>query len=123
MSFHKEQISYQDAVAQIGNYSYALLYNYSEMKLCSAGDITEKDLSECTEARFFRPDGEIHLLTPEEKAVLVTDGDEAHVLTESYKLAERFQFDGKKTVEIRKYLEPDKDGQMRVVLTRRAGLR
>ena len=123
MSCYTELISYIDAVSQTGNYTYALLYNYSEMKLCNASDVSETDLSECMEARFFSQDAELHLLPTEARAVVIKDRDQKNMLTESYELADRYQIDGKKTVEIRKYLEADQDGQMRVVLTRLVDLR
>lgn len=124
MSYKVEEMDYNSALETVKNYSYVLLYKYSALELRKAGDIGESDWTECYEARAFDQSGELHLLLGDEKkAYVVEDTDDSCVLTSEYELSGKYKADGQKTVVVKQYLEADHDGQMRIVLTRLAGIK
>ena len=124
MGYQKVHMNYEEAITEIGKYKYALLYGISSIKLCHPGDVTGELRKECYEARFFREDGELHFFGDNlEQVVSVSDQGSEDTLNELYVLANRFNLDNKKLVEVKKYLETDQDGQMRVVLTRLSDLK
>ena len=114
-----ESVSIEKAFADKDSYPYALLYCYSNVKLCRTSDLSESDLDECREARFFGPEAELHVLAEENRAVLVTETGQGAVLDKVYELSKRFT-EGRGCGKVRQYLKADEDGQMKVVLTRLA---
>lgn len=108
-------------------YPYALLYCYSEVVLCETSELTDKVWDECREARFFGQEAELHIFPDEGRAVLVTDnedsdGSDLYILDRSFELNKRFGAGRWSSVKVRYYLADDEDGQMRIALTRLAGL-
>lgn len=114
--------SIRDALAEKDKYPYVLLYCYSDVRLCRTSDLSGNDLDECREARFFGPEGELHVLAEENRAVRVTETGQMSVLDKLYKLSKRFSKDWD-CVKVRHYLEADEDGQMQIVLTRLADVK
>ena len=124
MSYRVEKLDYYQAMDTVKNYSYVLLYKYSALELRKADDIRESDWTECFEARAFDQSGELHLLMEEEKkAFVVQDTDDKCVMSTEYELSGKYKADGHKAVVVKQYLEADHDGQMRIVLTRLAGIK
>lgn len=101
------------------SYKYALVYCLSEVKLCRTEQLKDADFEECTEARFFSEDRELHLFETEEGmcAVEVFDDGVSDFVLKKYKLASRFSENGK-TLVVKEYLNYDEDGQAVVGLTR-----
>ena len=104
-------------------YKYALVYRLSEIKLCKTEQLTDADFDECTEARLFSADRELHLFETEEGmcAVEVADDGASECILKKYELASRFSKEGK-TLVVKEYLDYDEDGQAVVCLTRLADL-
>ena len=105
------------------NYTYALVYGLSEVKLCEMRFLKDSDLKECREARFFSVDKEFHLFETEEgmAAVVVTEEDGTDYILKKYELAPKFSEAGN-VLLVKEYLDYDEDGQAVVGLTRMVGL-
>lgn len=126
MAYNVEKVDVNFKELQPGdvkNYTYALLYRLSEVKLCKTEQLMDSDLKECIEARFFSEDRELHWFETEDGmcAVEVTDDGTTDYILKKYKLAPKFSGEGKILV-VKEYLDYDKDGQAVVGLTRLAGL-
>lgn len=118
-----EFMSVEEAYSGKGRYPYAILYCYSGVKLCETSEVSDKDLEECREARFFGPFGELHVLPEEGRAIDVTETGATAVLDKEYYLSKKFGAGKWNQVKIRQYLEADEDGQMAIVLTRLMSLK
>ena len=129
MNYILKNPEYTDALSDVGKYPFVLLYKYSEIKLCHTDEVLDEDWAECMEARVFSDQVELHLFPQEQKAILVSDRQDDDedakgqgcIQTEYY-LDKAFRFGEFTRVKIRQYIEADEDGQMRVTLTRLAGL-
>ena len=83
MMYKTEILSLEEAKNTLDEYAYALLYRVSDMVLLPADQITEKDWQECTEARVFREDAELHvLLDGETKVIRVCDEEKEGSVSE-----------------------------------------
>lgn len=124
MSYIVEKIEFSKACAKIPEYEYALLYMISEIVLTKTDSLAEINWAECTEARFFSEDKELHFfeVDGEMQAVEVSDGDGQDEVVKEYELAGKFQAIGK-TVLVKEYIDYDEDGQANVVLTRLQGIK
>ena len=101
-------------------YTYALLYYMSEVKLISWKEQREKiDFSQLLEARFFQKEKELHYFQEEEKAVAVEvrEKENAEFIEENIILGKNFT-DAGNYLKVRKYIDYDEDGQAHVALTR-----
>lgn len=128
---------------EIQSFDYALLYRFSECKLCKAETLTASDWNECMEARLFGRQKEFHVFPQEEYGILVEDQEEdrqssdsetaemtsgsetGQLWREAVRIERRYRLahtDTWKTVVVYQYLEQDEDGQNRIVLTRLADL-
>ena len=119
---------------EIQSFDYALLYRFSECKLCKAETLTASDWNECLEARLFGRQKEFHVFPQEGYGILVEDKEEdrqssASETGQQWREAVRIERRGRlahtdtwKTVVVYQYLEQDEDGQNRIVLTRLADL-
>lgn len=58
---------------EIQSFDYALLYRFSECKLCKAETLTASDWNECMEARLFGRQREFHVFPQEGYGILVED--------------------------------------------------
>ena len=120
--------AYEDAVNQAGEYTYALLYRISDILLCRAQELKADDWKECTEARLFRMDAELHLFPGSRSAVCVSDkeGAQGSMLDRVYgagSLVKRSLGMKEADIVVRHYLEEDEDGQMTIALTRLVDIR
>ena len=121
MGYKFESISIDDVKTRLQNYDYALLYSISEKKLIPANQVTEADLDECMDARFFSSRGELHLFSENDvlKCVCLSD-DDVNTEDESVRvlpLENRFdELNGK--IGEKTYLAYDEDGQVHVKMTR-----
>ena len=124
MSYRFEKVEFSKACATIPEYEYALLYMISEIVLTKMDSLAEINWEECTEARFFSEDKELHFfeVDGEMQAVGVSDGDDQNQVVKEYELAGKFQAIGK-TVLVKEYIDYDEDGQANVVLTRLQGIK
>lgn len=124
MGYHTQSVTLQEAWASMHDYTYALLYKCSEIVLCETAELTDQDLDECMEARFFSDSMELHIFENENGmcAVRVTDTDENDVLIKEYELDSRFSGKGTKLLVVQEYIEYDADGQAFVGLTRLKGV-
>lgn len=124
MSYIVEKIEFLKACAKIPEYEYALLYMISEIVLTKTDSLAEINWAECTEARFFSEDKELHFfeVDGEMQTVEVSDGDGQEEVVKEYELAGKFQAIGK-TVLVKEYIDYDEDGQANVVLTRLQGIK
>ena len=61
---------------EIQSFDYALLYRFSECKLCKAETLTASDWNECMEARLFGRQKEFHIFPKEGYGILVEDKEE-----------------------------------------------
>ena len=79
---------------------------------------------ECTEARFFSEDKELHFFDVDGKkqAVAVSDEDGKDELVKEYEIAGKFGSIGS-SVFVKEYIGYDEDGQANVVLTRLQGIK
>lgn len=124
MGYHTQSVTLQEAWASMHDYTYALLYKCSEIVLRETAELTDQDLDECMEARFFSDNMELHIFENENGmcAVRVTDTDENDVLIKKYELDSRFSGKGTKLLVVQEYIEYDADGQAFVGLTRLKGV-
>lgn len=124
MSYKFEKVEFSKACTAIPEYEYALLYMISEIVLAKTDSIVEINWAECTEARFFSADKELHFfeVDGEMQAAEVSDGDGQDEMVKEYELAGKFQDIGK-TVLVKEYIDYDEDGQANVVLTRLQGIK
>ena len=107
---------------------------FSECKLCKAETLTASDWNECMEARLFGRQKEFHVFPQEGYGILVEDQEEdgqssdsetGQQWREAVRIERRYRLahtDTWKTVVVYQYLEQDEDGQNRIVLTRLADL-
>lgn len=136
MMYKTEILSLEEAKNTLDEYAYALLYRVSDMVLLPADQITEKDWQECTEARVFREDAELHvLLDGETKVIRVCDEEKEGSVSEedigltpiirTYYLSKQAAGGlpkGLSKVLVKQYLTLDEDGQVRIALTRLADI-
>ena len=119
------RISYPEidqAKTEIGRFDYALLYMFSEQKLCEVSELESVDWEECMEARFFKEDSELHLIFGDEPiAILVEEKEDSSYFDRTYALAPAYRNVGKRAI-VRCYTKPDEDGQQCVCLTRLVGI-
>ena len=123
MAYKLAEIEVSKALESRMSYEYALVYMLSEVILCKTEQLKELDFAECTEARFFSKDKELHLFETEEgmQAVEVSDEGTDDCMIKKYELAPKFSTAGKILV-VKEYLDYDEDGQAMVGLTRLVGL-
>lgn len=119
MAYKITELEASRALENRANYKYALVYMLSEVILCRTEQLKEADFRECTEARFFSPEGELHIFETEDgmQAVEVTDDGMEDCLLKKYELAPKFSEAGTVLV-VQEYLDYDEDGQAVVGLTR-----
>ena len=124
MGYLATPVTLQEAWASVYDYTYALLYKISEIRLCKTAELTETDLDECMEARFFSDSMELHLFEyqDEMRAVRVSDTDEKDIVIKEYELDSRFRTVGN-VLLVQEYIEYDTDGQAFAGLTRLKGVR
>ena len=124
MSYKLEKLEFSKACEKISEYQYALLYMISEVILNKTELLGEINWEECTEARFFSEDKELHFFDVDGKkqAVAVSDEDGKDELVKEYELAGKFRAIGS-SVFVKEYIGYDEDGQANVVLTRLQGIK
>ena len=123
-SFQKKKLNWEEAKGKTEDYPYALVYELSKVLFGRREDVAEKICwEECTEARFFGEDRELHLFEAngEKMAVEVWDGEQGEWILRAYELEGRFRKCGR-WLKVKEYLEQDEDGQMVTVMTRLAGV-
>ena len=78
MSYEIKRMSTEEARPHIPDYEYALIYLISEIILTKTDCISEINWEECTEARFFSEEKELHFFRRDGQmqAVEVRDKDE-----------------------------------------------
>ena len=126
LGYKAEEMTIEEAKSAVTDYSFALLYKISELRLCEAKSLRESDWDQCYEARLFREDEEIHLMIAEGRAVRITDSGDEDVLVKEYVLGRAGCRDmglTKGSLISKQYLEADEDGQMTVVVSRLAAIR
>lgn len=123
MGYTSTSISIQDAINQIPEYDYALIYNISSMQLCKTESLTDFNMAECLEARFFSGQKELHIFEGEagKEAVIINDSDPTYIITKKYELANKYQTAGK-YILVNEYISYDEDGQLFVEHTRLKGI-
>lgn len=123
MGYRAEKVDMPISVGQIQEFEYALLYGISDVKLARTEELEGIDWEECREARFFSKDRELHVFEvgDGQQAVLVSDDNEEDRIVKQYEMAPRFRGIGR-VLDVVEYLIYDEDGQMRVGLTRLAGV-
>lgn len=121
--YTREKISVQEAINHISEYDYALIYNISSMKLCKTEKLTDFDIGECLEARFFSGQQELHIFDGEEgkEAIIIHDSDPEYIITKKYELANKYQTEGK-YILVNEYISYDEDGQLFIEHTRLKGI-
>ena len=122
-------VSYEEAKSIISETSYALLYKIEEIELhkMNAGEDIDALLMECYDARFFNDNCEVRLLRESVEggssawisAFIIEEPKGSPCVSQDkvYTLDNQYQKMGK-TVTVRQYLLPDKDGQMCIQATR-----
>lgn len=123
MGYRAEKVEMPLSLGQIQEFDYALLYGISDVELIRTESLTEIDWEECLEARFFSKDRELHVFEAGEgkRAVLVSDEGDEDRIVKRYEMANRFREKGR-ILDVVEYVDYDGDGQMRVCLTRLAGV-
>lgn len=123
MSYEIKRMSTEEARPHIPDYEYALIYLISEIILTKTDCISEINWEECTEARFFSEEKELHFFRRDGQmqAVEVRDKDGKDEIVKTYDLANKFQAAGK-IIKVKQYIDYDKDGQANIVLTRLTGI-
>ncbi len=125
MSYRIQKIEWDKALVQAQDYEYALVYMISEVLLCKTADLPDVDWEECTEARFFDREKELHIYEEDGQMqaveVIDTKEEQDNCLVRRYQIANRFREAGK-LLRVHEYLDYDEDGQAAVSLTRLAGI-
>ena len=123
MSYEIKRMSTEEARPHIPDYEYALIYLISEIILTKTDCISEINSEECTEARFFSEEKELHFFRRDGQmqAVEVRDKDEKDEIVKTYDLANKSQAAGK-IIKVKQYIDYDKDGQANIALTRLTGI-
>lgn len=126
MGYTVEKITMSDAKERLNEYRYALLYKIEGVELYELTGKFDADvlLDGCYEARFFNEAGELHVFEQDGNmmGILVNDtGEDSDYLLTEYVLAKKYQ-NIAHFLLVKRYLTPDKDGQMNVSLTRLAGI-
>lgn len=123
MAYQIKEVELSEAYGKGKEYEYALVYLLSEVILCKAEKLKSIPIEECTEARFFSDNCELHIFGTEEgmRAVEVSDDGAEDVVVKRYDLAPKFSSVGSRLV-VQEYLEYDEDGQAVIALTRLKGV-
>ena len=123
MGYITEKIEMPAVFCFIHDFDYALLYWISSVEMVKAGELGAIDWEECQEARFFSEDKELHVFDAngEKRAVLVKDDGDDDRNVRKYEIASRFSRYGR-ILKVVEYLSYDKDGQMKIALTRLSGV-
>lgn len=123
MSYTVERIGVNEALENISEYQYALVYQMSELLFGSTEKIAEIDLEECLEARFFDADKELHIYEEDGdwRAVKVCGMEDDDCLIKRYKLQARYFGEGR-YLRVCEHLTYDEDGQAAVAITRLTGI-
>lgn len=123
MAYQIKEVELSEAYGKGKEYEYALVYLLSEVILCKAERLKSFPIEECTEARFFSDNRELHIFGTEEgmHAVEVSDDGAEDVVVKRYELAPKFSSVGSRLV-VQEYLEYDEDGQAVIALTRLKGV-
>ncbi len=123
MGYRTERVEMPISAGQIREFDYALLYGISSVQLTRTEALNEIDWTECQEARFFSEYRELHVFEDEEgkRAVLVADDGDGDRLVKRYEMAPKFSGIGR-ALKVVEYVAYDEDGQLRVALTRLAGV-
>ena len=123
MAYLIKEVELSEAYGRSAEYEYALVYLLSEVILCRTENLKPFSVDECTEARFFSADRELHIFGTEDGmcAVEISDDGTENIVVKKYNLKSGFSAAGKKLV-VQEYLEYDKDGQAVVALTRLKGI-
>ena len=123
MSYKLDTVTMEDVKESYKNYPFALIYMMSDLVFAKTEELDNILWDECLEARFFGKNGELHMFRNDGIVTcrrIEEDGEvEGEVLTDKYKLDNRFQKYGKGVV-VKRYLKYDDDGQAYVGLTRLA---
>ena len=123
MGYRTENLDWEAARAECMSYENALVYMISRMLCGKTEQVADKiNWEECTEARFFSEQGELHFFDyeGERKAVRVTEDEkEADCIDKAYGLTGKLKGAAiGQEVVVREYIEYDEDGQAVVGLTR-----
>lgn len=123
MGYRTEKVEMPLSVGQIQEFDYALLYGISSVQLIRTAELTEIDWAECQEARFFSEDRELHVFEDEEgmRGVLAADNGDGDRFVKRYEMAPKFSGTGR-VLKVVEYVVYDEDGQLRIALTRLAGV-
>lgn len=123
MGYRTERVEMPVSAGRIQEFDYALLYGISSVQLARTEELNEIDWTECQEARFFSEDRELHVFEDEDgkRAVLAADDGDGDRLVKRYEMAPKFSGIGR-VLKVVEYVSYDEDGQLRVALTRLAGV-
>lgn len=123
MGYRTERVEMPVSVGQIQEFDYGLLYGISSVQLARTEDLNGIDWAECQEARFFSEDRELHVYEDEDgkRAVLAADDGDGDRLVKRYEMAPKFSGIGR-VLKVVEYVSYDEDGQLRIALTRLAGV-
>lgn len=123
MAYQVKEVELSEAYGKSAEYEYALVYLLSEVILCKTENLKPFPVEECTEARFFSADRELHIFGTEDGmcAVEISDDGTEDIVVKKYDLTSGFSAVGDKLV-VQEYLEYDIDGQAVVALTRLKGI-
>lgn len=115
------KLSFGEAKQLLATYTYALIYEISDIVLTEVEKLAEIDWENCKEAYFFDRKGQIHLYEDEENgemmAVEFIPHDCNHVERKHALAGKYAKATGSKYVIIKEYLGTDEDGQTCVVYT------
>lgn len=117
-TYQTKELSFEDGMLEASACNYGLVHSFSTFIFGDAKDLCSFDPEELVEARFFKPETEIHFYKKNGniRCLKVTDGESVFI-DEKRTLVSKFRGLGQKVV-IRKYLESDEDGQMIITGTR-----
>ncbi|WP_031556054.1 hypothetical protein [Oribacterium sp. FC2011] len=109
MGVIREIINKDVALSEADNFPYAIIYTNSGIRFGLTPDVWENNKCSFNEARFFKPDEELHLFNyGDEMRAVRTKENNADYIEKKYALKDVF---GNGTITVREYLDTDDDGQ------------
>lgn len=119
-----ERMKFDEAVAHIGEYDHALVFEFSRKIFCEVSGLPEINWDECTEARFFSKDKELCFYRDDETDELtaVCTADEPSDQSDENSGLARYRLPGGKNLLVREYFSYDDEGQLMIAGRRLAGV-
>ena len=126
-----ERMNFDDAKARIGEYDFAIIFEFSRKFFGEQNNLQEINWDECVEARFFSMEKELYFYRDDETDELTavctedepSDKDAENSGIMRYELPKNNRLPGNRRVLlVREYFSYDEDGQLLITGRRPAGV-